>query len=124
MNIKLDESKLTPEMVDKLKAYNKSLALPKEYEPRRLFHATKPSNTSKIIENGIETNPIYGEIYLCDREKDCLKFVTKPCVIFEVVVNKMDMEELFLSRESKQNQAFVYYKDIPSHAIKIWRFHS
>lgn len=121
--MQIDLDKVTPEMSAKMKEIMKSLALPMDKPPKKLFHATSTSKTSSILENGIEPHEIYGEIYFCEREKDCFKHVPKPCVIFEVDFSKLDYNQMFLSNEHKHFQAFQYYGHVPKEAIKNWRVH-
>jgi len=122
--MQIDLSKVTPEMSEKMKEIMKSTALPLDKPPTKLFHATKTGNTTSILENGLRPHEHYGEIYFCDREKDCLKFVKKPCVIFEIDLRYIDMKEMYLSREAKQFQALQYYGEVPKEAIKGWRAHT
>jgi hypothetical protein len=112
------------ERADELTKIMKETSLPLTHEPKKLFHATPRKNFSAINENGINPNPIYGEVYFCEKEKDCLKFVQKPCIIFEVDPKKLDMENMFLSREAKKWQAFQYYDHVPKEAIKNWKSYS
>jgi RNA:NAD 2'-phosphotransferase (TPT1/KptA family) len=110
-------------MKEKMNCIMKNLALEMDEQPKKLFHATKPSNTSSILENGLRPHEVYGEVYFCDKEKECLKFIKKPCVIFEIDPSKLDMKEMYLSREAKQWQAYQYYLNVPKEAIKGWKTH-
>jgi hypothetical protein len=122
--MQIDLSKVTPDMSEKMKEIMKETALPLDKPPTKLFHATSTSNTTSILENGLKPHEHYGEIYFCEKEKDCLKFVKKPCVIFEIHLSYIDMAQMFISREAKQFQSFQYYKEVPKEAIKNWRVHT
>jgi hypothetical protein len=52
--------------------------------PKKAFHATSMDNVDSINRDGINPHPVYGEIYLCETIEDCLKFVPRPCAIYEV----------------------------------------
>jgi hypothetical protein len=97
-------------------------------KPKRLFHATPLKNYARIKDQGIVPHAVFGQTYFCEKEKQCLKFVQKPCIIFEVDMKQIDMEFLRLSLDHNKAvykfECFTYYQDIPATAIKNWRVHT
>jgi hypothetical protein len=92
--------------------------------PKRFFHATALANHDSIMEQGLLPHSVYGEIYFCRKEKQCLKFVEKPCIVYSVKVEKLDPNYIFLSGDHNKKlanfEAFTYYKKIEPHLLK-WR---
>lgn len=87
--------------------------------PKKLYHATILFHLGGINEYGLKANPVFGEIYLCEKPRQCLKFVPRPCVIFEVETKNLDENLLFLSKDHKKIkslgtnfEAYTYYGDI------------
>jgi hypothetical protein len=103
----------------------KETSRPVKEKPIRLFHATKASNLTSILENGIQPHDVYGNIYFCDTQKHCLKFVQRPCIILEINTSQLKLEEMFISDDHNKRMfkfdCYTYFENVPPSAVKNWR---
>lgn len=92
--------------------------------PARLFHATPLNNFDSIKSNGILPHALYGQIYLCEDLEQCLRFVPKPCVVFEIDVKQLTFNKLVYSQDHNRLifnfDCYAYYKKIFPSALKNW----
>lgn len=96
--------------------------------PKYLYHATSAANVESIILNGLIAHDVYGEVYLCEKEKQATKFIKPPCVVFKVDTATLDESLIFFSDDhvklsTRNFETFAYYADIPPTAIRNWRLH-
>lgn len=94
--------------------------------PRKIYHATPQSNLSSILEHGLKPHEIFGEIYFCEKEKQCQKFIPSPAIIFCIDTTKLDLDLLYQSADHVKTrmrnfEAFTYYGSISPELCKNWR---
>jgi RNA:NAD 2'-phosphotransferase (TPT1/KptA family) len=103
----------------------KDTSEPIKEKPKKLYHATRMGNLSSIMDKGILPHDVYGNIYFCESQKHCLKFVEKPCLILEIDTSQLDNENLFISKDHNKRiykfDCYTYFATIPPSAIKNWR---
>lgn len=108
-----------------VKKYMIETSEPLKEKPIRLFHATQRKNLESIRENGILPHDVYGNIYFCDTQKHCLKFVPRPCIVLEINTALLDLEKMFLSKDHNKRiykfDCYTYFDKIPPEALKNWR---
>jgi hypothetical protein len=116
----LSNQEVPPEMAKRMRQYMMDTQ-PKVKAPKRAFHASRLQYKDSILEKGLIAHKIYGDIYLCDTAEDCLKFVAKPCVVFEVDTKKLLPKRWRISLDHNKNfydcEAYCYFGDIPVDAI-------
>ena len=112
---------IKPKMVKKA-MFEQSERIKKK--PARLFHATHIDNFDSIKKNGILPHAFYGQVYLCEDPLQCLRFIKKPCVIFEVDTKQLDIKKMVYSRDHSKRvynfDVYAYYKTIFPSALKDW----
>lgn len=98
---------------------------PLKEKPLRLFHATKTRNLSSILEKGLLPHEVYGNIYFCGTQKNCLKIMGRPAIVLEINTAQLDLEKMFLSKDHNRRvypfDCYSYFDAIPVTAIKSWR---
>lgn len=97
---------------------------PKIKAPEKAFHATSLENKDSIDKNGLYAHPVYGELYLCSSLDDCLMFVPKPCIVYEVNAKKLLPKRWRESLDHKKStykcKVYCYFGDISSdHIVKF-----
>lgn len=90
---------------------------------KTFYHATDFKNLNEIIEKGIECRNVEHLVYLCEDEKDCLKFAflhgVKDVLVLQVKVFKADVIETFdHSSDFFKCRCFASKKEIPSKNIR------
>lgn len=92
--------------------------------PARLFHATPLNNFESIKDNGILPHDLFGQIYLCEDLEQCLQFIAKPCVVFEVDPKQLTFNKLVYSQDHNRLvfnfEVYAYYKKVFPSALKNW----
>jgi len=96
--------------------------------PRKFYHATYQKNLSSILDEGLKPHEIFGEIYFCEKENQCLQFMDRrlPIIIFSIETSKLDPNEIYLSSDhvktkNRNFHAYTYYKHISPELCKNWR---
>lgn len=122
---KNDGLHMTAEEKEKIKNWMMETSKKPANLPRRLYHATSQANLQSILENGLKPHEIFGEIYFCEKEKQCLAFVQKPCIVFSVEIKDLNQDCIFLSADhskirGRNFDAYTYYDSIDSKHLK-WR---
>jgi hypothetical protein len=123
---KNDGQQMTAEEKAKIKNWMMETSEKPAEIPRRLYHATSVNNLHSILEQGLKPHEIFGEIYFCEKEKQCTQFIKPPCIVIAVDTNKLDKDFLFLSADhtkiaGRNFDAFTYYNTIEPNNLQ-WRF--
>jgi hypothetical protein len=116
---------LTKDMPDEMKVHLRKWMMetqPKVKAPKKAFHATRLENLHSVLNGGIKAHEAFGEIYLCDTLEDCLKFIPRPCVVFEVNTKALLPKRWRLSLDHQKNyyncEVYCYFGDISPANIK------
>ena len=94
--------------------------------PKFFYHATPVKNLTSILENGLKAHEVFGEIYFCEKERQALKFIKRPCLVLRVTTADLDKDLIFLSKDhvktrERNFEAYTYYRDIDPKQIKSWQ---
>ena len=119
-------AELDQETKDFLKNYMQETSEKPPVIPKYFYHATPVSNLSSILENGLKVHEVFGEIYFCEKEKQTLKFIERPCVVFRLSTRDLNQDKIFFSADHKKTkernfEAYTYYEDIEANKIKAWQ---
>lgn len=108
----------------KVKKYMFESSVKVRTRPARLFHATPLNNFDSVKSNGILPHAFYGQIYLCEDLEQCLRFIPKPCVVFEIDAKQLTLNKLVYSQDHNKLifnfEVYAYYKKIFPSALKNW----
>lgn len=126
MKFKNDKGEIDQEVIDAIQAQMKATSKKPEKIPRRLYHATPQKNLSSILENGIKPHEVFGEIHLCEKERQCAKFIPSPAIIFCIETKDLDADLIFISGDHKKIrtrnfESYTYYGAISPEFCKSWR---
>ncbi|MCU7666800.1 RNA 2'-phosphotransferase [Bacillus thuringiensis] len=96
--------------------------------PEKLYHGTSKEKYISIMKSGLKIHEVYGQTYFAETAEDVAKFVTPPCVVFEVETQKLDLNFLRLSLDHNKEfygdiDCYAYYKNIKPKYLKAFELY-